>query len=90
MDPNYRPELDVSKKNSSELATRYMQLVGVLCWAIELGQFDIHTEVAILSQYSELPRKGRLGALYGIFAYMRKKMKSCIYFYPDEPDVYED
>ena len=67
-----------------------MQLIEVLRWAIELGHIDIHTEVAILSQYSALPRKGRLDALYGIFAYMRKKLKYCIAFDPDEPEVYED
>ena len=67
-----------------------MQLVGVLCWAIELGRIDIHTEVAILSHYSALPREGQLDALYGIFAYMRNKLKSCIAFDPDEPEVIED
>ena len=67
-----------------------MQLIGLLRWEIELGCIDIHTEVAILSQYSALPREGYLDALYGIFAYMRKKLKSCIVFDPDEPEVNED
>ena len=67
-----------------------MHLIGVLRWAIELGRIDIHTEVAILYQYNALPREGHRDALYGIFAYMRKKLKSCIDFEPDEPDVNED
>ena len=83
MNLNYIPELDVSKELNSELATRYMQLIGFLRWVIELGCNDIYTEVSILSQYSALPRKGRIDALYGIFAYMRKKMKTCITFDPD-------
>ena len=67
-----------------------MQLIGVLRWEIELGRIDIHTEVAILSQYSPLPREGHLTALYGIFAYKRKKLKYCIAFEPDETNVNED
>ena len=67
-----------------------MQLVGVLFWEIELGRIDIHTEVAILSHYSALPLEGHLDALYRIFAYMRNKLKSCIAFDPDEPEVIED
>ena len=61
-----------------------MHLIGVLRWAIELGRIDIHTEVAILYQYNALPREGHRDALYGIFAYMRKKLKSCIAFDPDD------
>ena len=67
-----------------------MQLIGLLRWEIELGCIDIHTEVAILSQYNALPRKGHLDALHGIFAYMRKKLKSWIDFEPDELDINGD
>ena len=67
-----------------------MKLIGVLRHSIELGRIEIHTEVAILYQYGALPREGHLDALYGTFAYMRKKLKSCIAFDPDEPDINED
>ena len=67
-----------------------MLLIGVLCWVIELGRININTEDAILSQYSAQPCKGRLDSLYEIIAYMRKKLKSCIAFDPDEPDVNKD
>ena len=49
MDKDYRPELDVSKELNAELASRYMQLIGVLRWAVELGRYDIAVEVSLLS-----------------------------------------
>ena len=56
----YRPELDTSEECGEEMATRYMQLIGILRWAVELGRLDIHTEVALLSQQMALPRVGHL------------------------------
>ena len=32
-------------------ANYYQNLIGVLRWAIELGQIDIHIEIALLSSY---------------------------------------
>ena len=34
---SYKPELDVSNELSTDLASQYQQLIGVLCWAVELG-----------------------------------------------------
>jgi hypothetical protein len=34
---NYRPETDVTDELASTLATQFMQLTGILRWAIELG-----------------------------------------------------
>jgi hypothetical protein len=34
---NYRPELDITTEIGDEMATRFMQLVGNLRWAVELG-----------------------------------------------------
>ena len=34
---SYKPELDVSNELSADLASRYRQHIGVLCWAVELG-----------------------------------------------------
>ena len=48
---NYRPELDVSPVSDDTLMSRYLQLIGVLRWSIELGIIDIMTEVSVLSQH---------------------------------------
>ena len=68
---NYRPEVDVSAELEPDLISRYLQLIGVLRWAIELGRLDIFIEVSLLSQYQANPRVGHLDALYHIFAYLR-------------------
>ena len=47
----YLPELDVSPVIDDTLMSRYLKLVGVLGWAIELGRIDIMAEVSVLSQH---------------------------------------
>jgi hypothetical protein len=69
--PNYRPEVDVTRECGPELTSRYLQLIGILRWAVELGRVDIFQEVAVMSQYQANPREGHLEALYHIFAYMK-------------------
>ena len=54
------------------LALRYMQLIGILRWAVEIGRIDIFLEVSLLSQYQANPRFGHLEAAYHIFAYLKK------------------
>ena len=68
---NYKPELDVTEELEGDLASRYLQLIGILRWAIELGRIDIFHEVAIMSQYQASPRIGHLETLYHIFAYLK-------------------
>jgi hypothetical protein len=48
---NYQHELDVSNELGPELSSCYLQLIGIVRWAIELGRIDIHHEVSLLSQY---------------------------------------
>jgi hypothetical protein len=68
----YRPELDVTEELDQKLASRYMQLIGILRWAVEIGRIDIFLEVSLLSQYQANPRFGHLEAIYHIFAYLKK------------------
>ena len=81
----YRPEMDTSDECDDESASRYMQLIGVLRWAVELGRLDIYTEVALLSQQLALPRVGHLEVVYHVFAYLNKHDKSRIIFDPTDP-----
>ena len=37
----FRPELDVTEELGEELTNRYLNLIGVLRWSIELGRIDI-------------------------------------------------
>ena len=70
----YRPEVDISEALGEELQSRYLQLIGILRWAIELGRIDIITEVSVLSQHQCNPREGQLNALYRIFWYLKCEM----------------
>jgi hypothetical protein len=86
---NYRPEVDLTPELGPEMASRFMQLIGVLRWAVELGQLDIFHELSQLSQHQALPREGHLEALYHIFAYLKQtgKRKKRIVFDPVAPDL---
>ena len=69
---DYRPELDVTDELGPELASRYLQLIGICRWAVEIGRIDIFHESSLLSQYQANPREGHLEALYHIFAYLKR------------------
>ena len=62
---NYQPECDISDELDMKLTRRYMSLIGILRWAVELGRIDIITETANLSSHMALPREGHLGS--GVF-----------------------
>jgi hypothetical protein len=89
---NYQPKLDVlNELGWKQLSSRYyLQLIGIVQWAIELGHIDIHHEVSLLSQYQANPRVGHLEALYHVFAYMKSHLDiGCVAFDPKTPVVDE-
>ena len=51
----YKPEIDVTEELDHTLASRYMQLIGILRWAVEIGRIDIFLETSLLSQYQANP-----------------------------------
>jgi hypothetical protein len=75
---NYRPELDVSPLLDQAHHTLYMQLIGILRWAVELGRIDLHLPVALLAQYLAQPRVGHLDQVYHMFAYIKAHLRSRI------------
>jgi hypothetical protein len=84
----YQPELDISDELDAEMSSRYSQLIGILCWMVELGRVDhIYYEVSVLSQYLALvPCIGHLEAVYyHIFSYLWKHDKSSLFFDPADP-----
>ena len=47
--PNeYWPELEESDELIPELASHYLQLIGILLWSVEIRRIDIFTEVSIM------------------------------------------
>jgi hypothetical protein len=71
---NYRPEIGTSPELNDELGTRYLQLIGILRCAIEIGRIDIITEVSMLSQHQYKPREGHIDAVYRIFWYLKCRL----------------
>ena len=61
----------MSEELGPDLASHFMQLIGILRWAVELGWIDIFFEVSSLSQYQACLRLGHLEAAYHIFAYLK-------------------
>ena len=84
---SYIPELEQSDELGMELMSKYLQLIGILRWAVELRRNDIFCEVAIMSQYSASQRLGHIEGLYHIFGYLKKHEMSRVVFDPKHPKV---
>ena len=67
----YWPELDQTEFCNDELASLYLNLIGMLRWLCELGRIDILHETALLSQYMASPRYGHLLQCLNIFKYVK-------------------
>jgi hypothetical protein len=82
MTPGYRPELDVSPLLETDQASYYTSLIGILCWAVELGCIDIYIDVALLSSFMAQPRVGHMNKVLHIFSYLKHHENSKIVFDP--------
>ena len=91
---NYRPEIDTSDLCDNELLHVYQQKIGVLRWAVELGQINITAEVSMLAAYCAAPRIGHFNAMLHIFAFLKLHPRSRLVFddsyVPLEPSSMED
>jgi hypothetical protein len=79
---SYRPECDATALCNDEDHSYYLQQIGVLRWAVELGRIDICAEVSMLSSYSAAPRVGHLEAVMHMFAYLNSHERSKVVFDP--------
>jgi hypothetical protein len=70
----YKPKLNVTNELNQTLASQFMQLIGILRWAVEIGRIDIYLKTLLLSQYQANPRFKHLKAAYHIFAYLKKHL----------------
>jgi hypothetical protein len=80
MTANYRPELDYSPFLPENAAIYYMELIGILCWAIELGRIDIMIDISLLSSYCMQPCMGHLDQVFHIFGYLKRNKLATIMF----------
>ncbi|MFN9981120.1 MAG: hypothetical protein ACK53Y_14435, partial [bacterium] len=71
MSSNYRPELDYTPLLQDTAANYYMELIGILHWAVELGWIDIMIHICLMSSYMMQPRRGHLDQVFHIFGYLK-------------------
>jgi len=86
---SFKPQTDVSQELNGDGISRYLQLIGMLRWAIELGRIDIDLEVAMMAPYSASPRVGHIEALYTIFSYLMMHDELALAFDATKPDIDE-
>ena len=75
---NYCPKLDVYPVSNDTLMSRYLQLIEVLRWALELVRIDIMAEVSVLSEHQCQPREGHLAEVYRVFWYLKSNQKEIL------------
>ena len=63
----YQPELETSSICSENQVTFYQNLIGILCWVVELGRIDIAYDVSKLSSYLVESRAGHIVQVIHIF-----------------------
>ena len=84
----YCPEIDASDELvDAELAAYYQSLIGIMCWAVELGQVDIICEVSMMALHLALPQEGYLQQVFHIFGYLKRNHNLGVVFDPSDPQV---
>ena len=86
----YHPAPDDSPKLDNDDTMFCQEMVGMLCWVLELGCVDINLEVSLMSSHTTNPGIGHMNALIHIFAYLKQKPKLIIHFYPRHHYINED
>ena len=67
----------------------YQSLIGILCWAVELGRIDINDHTAMMSSFMAQPCVGHLEQVLHIFAYLKHHDRSTLVFEEIKPTFKE-
>ena len=68
------------------MAAKYLTMVSQLQWLVTLGRFDIHSQVATLSNFRAAPRQGHMDRLKRIYSYAITTKDYAIRFRTEQPD----
>ena len=85
----YRPELDFTPELKADGLQRYQELIGILCWVVELGRVDILMETSMMSTHLAMLRQGHLEQVHHIFGYLKEQPKQKLFFDPQHPELDE-
>jgi hypothetical protein len=80
------PEIDETALLNEKDQSIYQSLIGALQWVIQIGRFDITTQVMTLSRFRCAPRVGHLDRIKRIYGYLYKMRYSRIIIRTEEPD----
>ena len=70
------------------MLSRYLHLVGILSWAIDILRIDIFHETSMMSQYQVNPWIGQFEVIYHIFSYLNSHINmGCMGYDPMGPNV---
>jgi hypothetical protein len=87
---SYAPWLETTAELKANGVQRFQELIGQLCWAVEIGRVDILLEVSLLSSYLAMPREGHLVQALHIFGYLKCNPKRKLAFDPAHPSINEN
>ena len=85
----YWPELDVSHYLDDDRTNYYQSLIGILCWAVELGRIDINVHTAMMSSFMAQPCVVHFEQVLHIFAYLKYHDCSTLVFEEIKPTFKE-
>ena len=85
LDPKDHPELDESELLDEKAKRIYWSLMGMLQWAITIGQMDIHIIVMTMGRFRMEPKKMHLERVERIFGFLQYYKSASIKFRIDMP-----
>ena len=76
---------DHSEILEGDMTAKYLTMVVQLQWLVNLGRFDIHSQVATMSSFRSAPRQGHMDRLKRINSYAIRTKDYAIRFRTDQP-----
>ncbi len=73
-------ELDISPLLNDDDAQLFASYIGILQWAVELGQIDLTQAVLLMARFHNAPCKGHMEAVLCIFSYIKGHLNSKVVF----------
>jgi hypothetical protein len=82
-------KLEVGPELKRDGIQQYLELIGVLRWAVKLGRVHFLLEASLMSTHMAMPRKGHLQQLYCMFGYLKLYPKRKFAFDFQHPSISE-
>ena len=74
--------MDKTPTMGKKLASWYQSLISMLSWMVEIGRFNIITEVSMMASQISMHKEGCLESVVRVFAFISQKYNSRMLFDP--------